>query len=108
METSGPCRVLVVLSPPMLSELVCRLLGRTGMELVAAPDGRLPDPAGPPFDGLVHNLPSPPAVAVAFVVELAAESASGPGPPTTAGGDAVIDAFGPLRELLDRRCSHRP
>lgn len=107
VTTSGPCRVLVALSPPLLTELVCRLLARTGLELVAAADGRLPEPAGPPFNGLVHNLSSPPEVAVDFVVALAAEGARGPGPPSTAENDVVIDAFGALRELLDRRCSHR-
>ena len=108
VTTSVPCRVLVALSPPLLTELACRLLARTGLELVAAVDGRLPEPAGPPFDGLVHNLSSPPEVAVDFVVALAAADASGPGPPSATENDAAIDAFGALRELLDRRCSHRP
>src|SRR5215213_9101716 len=101
VATTTRWRLLVVLAPPLLSELACRLLARSDIEVVVAgPDGVLPP--GERYDGAVRNVALRPDVAVSLVVDL--PSAEGPRSGAPAGPEVVVlERLSDVVELLARR-----
>ena len=101
VATTTRWRLLVVLAPPLLSELACRLLARSDIEVVVVgPDGVLPH--GERYDGAVRNMALRPDVDVSLVVDL--PSAEGPRPGVPAGPEVVVlERLSDVVELLSRR-----
>jgi hypothetical protein len=92
--------LLVVLSPPLLAELVARRLAPLDVVVVVAAEGG-PVAAGH-YDVVVGNVALPPGVSADLVVALPAPAGAAP-LPETAGERVSVERVDDVAELVARR-----
>jgi hypothetical protein len=101
MVVTTRVHLLVVLSPPLLAELVARRLEPLDVEvaIVAADE---PVPEGH-YDVVVRNVALPPGVSADLVVDLPSPDRAGPPMATPEGEPVSVDRIDEVADLLVRR-----